>query len=188
MTGHELILGGQRSGKTQMAEARAIDWLHDEQHEVCVIATATLSDDDMCARIERHRAIRARTMPRAVCIEEPRELAQVIGAQSAPHRLLLVDCLTLWATNLLAPSVVGMDLAALGHPAWQQACLDLRSALMAAAGPVILVSGEIGLGCPPDSSAASDFVSAMGELHQAVAGACTRVTWAMAGQAIVVKG
>lgn len=187
MTKLELILGGQRSGKTQLAESRAIAWLDEPAHEACVVATATRSDDEMCKRIARHRDIRARTLPRATCIEEPRELASLIATQSQAHRLLLVDCLTLWATNLLAPELVGLEATPLDAAAWTQACHGLAEALKQARGPVVLVSGEISLGLRPAHGAALVFVDAMGELHQCLSSTCARVTWVVAGVAITVK-
>ncbi|MBK1686509.1 bifunctional adenosylcobinamide kinase/adenosylcobinamide-phosphate guanylyltransferase [Rubrivivax gelatinosus] len=186
--GHELILGGQRSGKTRRAERLAAAWLQTPGHEAVVVATATVSDDEMRVRIERHRADRAATLASAGCIEEPRELAAVITTQSAPHRLLVVDCLTLWLTNSLWPAIVGLDAPALDDAGFDAACDGLCAALRAAPGPVVLVSNETGLGPVPADAATRRWLDAQGRLHQAVAAACERVTLVVAGQALAVKG
>ncbi|MBK1614878.1 adenosylcobinamide-phosphate guanylyltransferase [Rubrivivax gelatinosus] len=184
---HELILGGQRSGKTRQAENRAIAWLRTPGHEAVVVATATVSDEEMAARIARHRADRAALLPRAGCVEEPRELAAVIRLHSAPQRLLVVDCLTLWLTNLLVPEAVGSSSPALDDTGWQAARADLCAALAAAPGPVVLVSTEIGLGSVPADAATRRYIDALGDLHREVGAACARVSWVVAGQALAVK-
>lgn len=185
--GHELILGGQRSGKTRRAEQLAAAWLATPGHEAVVVATATVSDDEMRRRIERHRADRAATLARAGCIEEPLAIAAVIAAQSAPQRMLVIDCLTLWLTNTLWPAIVGLDAPALDDAGFDAACRELCTALRAAPGPVVLVSNETGLGPVPADAATRRWLDALGQLHQAVAASCARVTLVVAGQALAVK-
>lgn len=176
---HELILGGQRSGKSRCAELRALAWLAaDPQRSATLIATARADDVEMRTRIERHRADRARAAPAMGTIEVPRELAAAIAEHSRPERLLVVDCLTLWLTQLLMPGdggvpVDGNDLDA--------ARTGLCRAVDTAPGPVLLVSNEIGLGVTPLGRETRRFVDEIGRLHQALAALCPRVTLMVAG-------
>ncbi|WP_138858280.1 bifunctional adenosylcobinamide kinase/adenosylcobinamide-phosphate guanylyltransferase [Inhella inkyongensis] len=179
----ELILGGARSGKSARAEARAAEWLAAAPgREAWLIATAHAGDEEMVARIARHREDRARRCPGLRTLEEPVALGACIRQHSAPERLLLVDCLTLWLSQALLPppGVAAQDLEAL------QA--DLLAALRAAPGPVVLVSNEIGLGLMPLQPEARAAVDALGRLHQQVAAVCERLTLMVAGQELRVKG
>lgn len=181
---HELILGGQKSGKSRSAEARAAAWLQAAPaHEATLVATALAGDEEMADRIHRHREERARRVPGLATVEEPRALADAVQRLSAPHRLLVVDCLTLWLTQQALP---------LHGPAADEAMLQaqrsaLCAALVGAPGPVVLVSNEIGLGVAPLSRPARQFIDALGLLHQAVAAVCSRVTLMVAGCPLVVK-
>lgn len=173
---HHLVVGGQRSGKSRHAEALARRWLAaDAGNEVAVVATATAWDDEMRARIARHQADRPAGM---ATVEEPLRLAHALREHAAPHRLLLVDCLTLWLTNWLMPVGGQVDEAA-----W----LAEREAVLAALGdiasPVVLVSNEIGWGVIPMSSEVRRFVDELGSLNQAVARCCGELTLMVAGQA-----
>jgi adenosylcobinamide kinase/adenosylcobinamide-phosphate guanylyltransferase len=181
---HELILGGQRSGKSRCAETRARDWLgQSPAHEALLIATAQAHDTEMHERIARHRADRAREVPGLATAEEPLDLGAALRRHAAPQRLLVVDCLTLWLTNLLMPwQGPGADDAALA--AARDAVL---AALRQASGPVVLVSNEIGLGLSPMTREARRFVDELGRLHQQVAAACADVTLMVAGLALAVK-
>jgi adenosylcobinamide kinase / adenosylcobinamide-phosphate guanylyltransferase len=181
---HELLLGGQKSGKSRCAEARAAAWLAaDAAHEATLIATAHAGDDDMAARIARHRADRARRVPGLATLEVPSALPEAIAAQSAPHRLLVVDCLTLWLTQALMPPP-GWPAGAPGWPVQEAALLQ---ALRAAPGPVVLVSNEIALGVIPLDPTLRRFLDTLGLLHQRVADGCSRVTLMVAGIALPVK-
>jgi len=181
---HELILGGQRSGKSRAAEARAAAWLQQPGHQAVLVATALAGDGEMRARIERHRADRARRVPALATVEEPLALANALQANDDPTRLVVVDCLTLWLTNLLMPLH--------GEPADEAALAAARDALVAqlarASGPVVLVSNEIGLGVSPLSGEARRFIDELGLLHQAVAAACPRVTLMVAGRELALPG
>lgn len=180
----ELILGGQKSGKSRRAEHLAAAWLaQDAGRGALLLATAQAHDAEMRARIERHRADRAARLPALRCVEEPLALAEAIARHSAPHMLLVVDCLTLWLTNRLmplGPPASGAELA----PAQD----DLLAALQTAAGPVVLVSNEIGLGVIPLSPEVRGFVDAMGALNQRVAAICDRVCFMAAGLPMMLKG
>jgi adenosylcobinamide kinase / adenosylcobinamide-phosphate guanylyltransferase len=180
---HELILGGARSGKSRAAESRAAAWLRGPLHEAALIATAQAADDEMCARIARHQADRAQSLPQLSLHEQPRELAAAIAALSSPRRMVVVDCLTLWCTNLRMP-LTGEPL---DEPAWSAHEAALIDALQQAAGPVVLVSNEIGLGVMPMGAQTRHFVDALGRLHQRVAGVCSRVTLLVAGLELPVK-
>lgn len=178
---HELILGGARSGKSRCAEARAAAWLAQPGHRATLLATAEAGDDEMQARIAQHRADRAARVPRLSTREEPLALPEALEAAEPTH-LLVVDCLTLWLTNLHLP-LHGTPLA--DAQAREHALL---TALAAARGPVVLVSNEIGLGVMPVSREARQFVDALGRLHQRVAALCARVTLMVAGIEMPVKG
>ena len=180
---HELILGGQRSGKSRCAESRAGAWLAASPgHSALFIATARALDDEMRARIARHRHDRAERLPAMATLEEPVALADALRAQAMPERLIVVDCLTLWLTNLLMPHGRPIDDAALAQA--RDALLD---ALHSAVQPIVLVSNEIGLGVAPLGADTRRFVDELGRLHQAVAAICSRVTLMVAGIEVAVK-
>ena len=182
---HELILGGQRSGKSRCAEGRARAWLADDPgRSVLLIATARALDDEMRERIARHRLDRAARVPAMATLEEPVALAEALRAHAKPQRLIVVDCLTLWLTNLVMPQRgEPLDDAALA--AARDAVID---ALRSATEPVVLVSNEIGLGVSPLGADTRRFVDELGRLHQAVAELCSRVTLMVAGIELAVKG
>jgi len=182
---HELILGGQRSGKSRCAEARTQAWLAgDPARSALLIATAQAFDDEMRSRIDRHRLDRAARLPAMSTLEEPVALADALRAHAKERRLIVVDCLTLWLTNLLMPQRgEPLDDAALA-----QARDALLEALHAAKEPVVLVSNEIGLGVSPLGAGTRRFVDELGRLHQAVAEACSSVTLMVAGIEVPVKG
>ena len=180
----ELVLGGQKSGKSRRAEQLAAAWLaRDARHGALLLATAQAHDAEMRARIERHRADRAARLPALGCVEEPLALAEAIARHSTPQTLLVVDCLTLWLTNRLMP--LGPPASAADLGAAQD---ELLAALQAAAGPVVLVSNEIGLGVIPLGAEVRVFVDAMGALNQRVAAVCERVCFMAAGLPMLLKG
>lgn len=181
---HELILGGARSGKSRAAESRAAQWLATPGRQALLVATALSGDAEMARRIARHQQDRAARVPQLACLElQGGDLAQAVQRQSTPQRLVVVDCLTLWLTQLLMPMQ--------GPPASdtqrEHAVQALVRAVGAAPGPVVLVSNEIGLGVLPLGAQTRHFVDALGWLHQALAAACDRVTLMVAGCALTVK-
>lgn len=187
----ELILGGQKSGKSRRAEALARRWLAaGGAHRAVLLATATASDAEMAARIGRHRQDRARNCPGLQCVEVPLQLPEAVGQHSVPDTLLVVDCLTLWLTNNLWPQ--GADTGA--EPALAVAMdaaprvAALQRAVAAAPGPLVLVGNEIGMGVIPMGPSVRAFVDALGQLNQAMAQACERVTLMVAGLPLRVKG
>ena len=164
-----LVLGGARSGKSRYAQQRA-EALAGER---VFVATAQALDAEMAERIARHRSDRG---DRWHTIEAPLALAPVIVAEASADRVLLVDCLTLWVSNLL-----------LADRPIEPAIAELRAALAAARGPVILVANEVGLGIVPDNALARRFRDAAGRVNQAVAAAADEVQFLAAGLPLTLK-
>ncbi len=190
----EFILGGQRSGKSRRAELLARDWLAQSPgHKAVMIATATAWDDEMVERIARHQQDRAERVPGMQTVEEPIELGEAIQTYSKPQTVVVVDCLTLWLTNLLMPheNTENSQKNLSKEAADQQIRAEAASLLIAikkASGPVIFVGNEIGLGVIPLGRETRDFVDALGRLNQEVAAACERVTFMAAGLPLTLKG
>ena len=185
----ELILGGQKSGKSRRAELLARDWLDlASTHQAVMVATAQAWDDEMRARIARHQADRAERVPGMRTVEEPLALAQAILAHSDANTLVVVDCLTLWLTNHLMPMHGNESPTAPTSHTVDAAVLPLTQAIAQAPGPVVLVGNEIGLGVIPMGAEVRAFVDALGRLNQQVALQCARVTLMVAGLPLHVKG
>ena len=184
----ELILGGQKSGKSRRAELLARSWLaQSPAHQAVLIATAQPWDDEMRERIARHQTDRAERVPGMQTVEEPLALGETLARYSQPQTLVVVDCLTLWLTNLLMPAENNEQNEAAAHAARAQVAMVLR-AIENAAGPVVLVGNEIGLGVIPLGRETRAFVDALGLLNQQVAQACQRVTFMAAGLPLTLKG
>ncbi|MBA3772542.1 MAG: bifunctional adenosylcobinamide kinase/adenosylcobinamide-phosphate guanylyltransferase [Ramlibacter sp.] len=182
----ELILGGQKSGKTARAETLAAAWLAQSPgHRAVYIATAQAWDDEMRERIDRHRRQRAIRVPGMATVEEPVELAQAIGRHSRADTLIVVDCLTLWLTARLMPAVAHAQPASPATAPTEGA--TIAGALRACAGPIVLISNEIGLGVIPMGQGVRAFVDALGGLNQQAAAACSRVTLMSAGLPLALK-
>jgi len=187
----ELILGGQKSGKSRRAELLARDWLaRSPEHRALLIATAEPWDDEMRARIARHQRDRTERVSGLATLEEPHDLAAVLRRESTAHTLLVVDCLTLWLTNWTMPagaeSMDSEQKQALAHN-WQAQAALFLIAIEQAPGPVVLVGNEIGLGVIPLGREVRAFVDALGQLNQQVAQACERVTLMAAGLPLTLK-
>ncbi|MEM7225299.1 MAG: bifunctional adenosylcobinamide kinase/adenosylcobinamide-phosphate guanylyltransferase [Pseudomonadota bacterium] len=162
-----LVLGGVRSGKSAYGEELALS-----QTGPCLyLATAEAGDQEMAARIARHKARRG---ARWRTVEEPLELVEALGRAEAGA--VLVDCLTLWLANLLG---AGRDPEQEGD--------KLAAALPGLAAPVIFVSNEVGLGVIPDNKLAREFVDRAGRLHQKLAREAQAVVFMVAGQPLHVK-
>jgi len=184
----ELILGGQKSGKSRRAELLARSWLaQSPAHRAVLIATAQPWDEEMRERIVRHQTDRAGRVPGMQTVEEPVLLAQALARHSQPHTLVVVDCLTLWLTNLLMPADKFKEKEAVAHDPSAQAAM-LLAAVQHAPGPLVLVGNEIGLGVIPLGRDTRTFVDALGRLNQDVAQACQRVTLMAAGLPLLLKG
>jgi len=168
----ELILGGARSGKSRLAEKLAAE----SGLAVSYIATSQALDGEMNGRIQQHRE---RRPAHWALVEEPLELAGVLVEQAGADKCLLVDCLTLWLTNLLM----------LDAPARLNAERDaLLECLAGLPGRIILVSNETGLGVVPLGELTRRYVDEAGWLHQALAERCSRVIFSVAGLPMVLKG
>lgn len=183
---HEFILGGQRSGKSRRAEEAARQWLSaGSSHRAVMVATGQARDDEMRERIARHQLDRAVRVPGMLTVEEPVALAAVLRRHGDPQTLIVVDCLTLWLTNLLMPTQAA---DALDEVAMIAAGETLCHAIADAPGPLVLVGNEIGLGVIPMGREVRQFVDALGRLNQRVAATCERVTLMAAGLPLVLKG
>ena len=158
-----LVLGGARSGKSRHAEHLAIA----SGLAPVYVATAQALDGEMAQRIAAHRARRGRAWR---TIEEPLDLVGVLQRECAPERIVLVDCLTLWLSNLM---VAGRDVLA--------ESARLVDALPGLAGPVLMVSNEVGQGVVPDNAMARQFVDHAGFLHQGIAERADAVVFMTAG-------
>ncbi len=168
----ELILGGARSGKSRLAERLATE----SGLAVTYIATSQPLDAEMSERIAHHRARRPTDW---ALVEEPLELASVLREHASAEQCLLVDCLTLWLTNLLMLD----DPARLAEE--RDALLECLAALP---GRVLLVSNETGLGVVPLGELSRRYVDEAGWLHQALAERCERVVFTVAGLPMILKG
>ena len=164
-----LVLGGARSGKSRYAEslieAHRGRWLY--------LATAEAGDAEMAARIAQHQARRGDGWE---TIEEPVELPAVLAQQVDGTTAVLVDCLTLWLSNLLG---TGADV--------EQRTEELVISLKSCAGTVVLVSNEVGLGIVPMNALSRSFVDHAGRLHQRIAEAADRVVFIAAGLPLQLK-
>ncbi|AVE04984.1 bifunctional adenosylcobinamide kinase/adenosylcobinamide-phosphate guanylyltransferase [Pseudomonas palleroniana] len=169
---HQLIIGGARSGKSRLAEKLATD----SRLPVIYIATSQPLDGEMSERVAQHRQ---RRPVHWGLIEEPVELARVLRENAAPGRCLLVDCLTLWLTNLLMLE----DAERLVHEREQ-----LLETLASLPGEIIFVSNETGLGVVPLGELTRRYVDEAGWLHQALAERCQRVVLTVAGLPLTLKG
>jgi len=167
----QLILGGVRSGKSRLAEEHALA----SGLAVTLIATATADDEEMRQRILHHQQRRPEAW---ALVEEPLALAAVLRAHAAPERCLLVDCLTLWLTNLLC----GDDPRRLEVE--RDALLDVLPELP---GRIILVGNETSMGIVPHGELTRRFCDEAGRLHQELARRCDRVILTVAGLPLVLK-
>jgi adenosylcobinamide kinase/adenosylcobinamide-phosphate guanylyltransferase len=167
-----LILGGARSGKSALAERLALA----STRPVVYIATAQARDGEMAERIAHHRTRRPAVW---LCVEEPLALAEVLRQHARADRCVLVDCLTLWLSNLLG------DADASRFERERAALLDTLPQLP---GEILLVSNEIGMGVVPLGELSRRFVDEAGRLHQALAAMCDRVIFVAAGLPLTLKG
>jgi len=163
-----LVLGGARSGKSRFAEQ-----LVEAEGGGLYLASAEAGDAEMAERIRRHQERRGNIWE---TIEEPLEIAATLVAKTQTDRPILVDCLTIWLSNLLG---AGRDPDAEGNA--------LVAVLRGLAGPVVLVSNEVGLGVVPDNPLARQFIDCAGRLNQVVAETADRVVLIAAGIPTTLK-
>ena len=172
ITCHTLVLGGIRSGKTALAEAQAAAL----PQPVVYVATATADDDEMASRISRHQATRPQAWG---LVEEPLNLAKVLQehGQHNPTPCLLIDCMSLWLSNLL-------------HGGGEQLQIQREAFLEqieAYPGPLVIVSNETGLGTIGMDPLTRKFCDELGWLNQTLAQRCQRVVMAIAGLPLILK-
>lgn len=164
-----LVLGGARSGKSRFAEElAAVSGL-----ARTYVATAEPYDDEMRERIAHHRARRDGTW---TTVDAPLDLPEALERACAPDRIVLVDCLTLWLSNVM-----------LAERDVERALDDLLAALARLAGPAILVSNEVGSGIVPDTRLGREFRDHQGRLNQRAAAIADRVTLVVAGLTLDLK-
>ena len=165
-----LVLGGARSGKSRFAEALVAAHVGRRVY----LATAEAKDSEMAARIREHRARRGVAW---VTVEEPLDLVAALSRERGGGSAVLVDCLTLWISNLMS---AGRDV-----PGEATRLVDSLPRLGA---PVVVVANEVGLGIVPDNALARRFRDEAGRLNQAVAAAAQRVYFLAAGLPMILKG
>lgn len=185
----QLILGGARSGKSQLAEARALDWASRCGADLFYVATAGIEDEEMARRIAHHQERRGAQWQ---LLEAPENLGEIIARyrahypvctepeQPEQHACLLVDCLTLWISNCLHKGT------------WlhqrEQLLLQVKAlAEKPSQVSLILVSNEVGSGVVPLGNLTRAFVDASGRLHQELAQICQQVTLVAAGLPLELK-
>lgn len=168
--GVTLVLGGARSGKSAFAERLVAG----SGLTPVYIATAQVFDDEMRQRIGHHRARRSDDW---LLVEEHDDLEGALTREATEGRALLIDCLTLWVTNLM-----------LAEADIRVRSFALLDALAAAVVPVVLVSNEVGLGIVPDNKMARQFRDEAGRLNQEVAAHAATVFFLAAGLPLKLKG
>jgi len=165
-----LILGGVKSGKSRYAENLATSISED----VTLIATATVLDDEMAVRVARHQEDRPASW---TTLEEPIHLGQVLRSINGAN-VVVIDCLTLWLTNLLMLENSG---------ALNQEIDDFEQAIKAFKYPLILVSNETNMGIVPLGDLSRQYCDQVGLLHQRLAAACDKVELIVAGLPVLLK-
>jgi adenosylcobinamide kinase/adenosylcobinamide-phosphate guanylyltransferase len=166
-----LILGGAKSGKSAYAEKLVV--IHPAPH--IYVATAQAFDEEMASRVQTHQKRRIRSWETVEC---PLELVRTLGEFQGREQAVLVDCLTLWLTNLLLRTPVQPP---------EEAVSDLVKCLQVVDYPLFLVSNEVGGGIVPDNSLARRFRDLAGFANQQLAAACRAVTLVVAGLPLRLK-
>ena len=168
-----LILGGARSGKSRYAQSLAA-----RAERVLFLATATPADDEMRSKIARHRADRQNeNLAHWTILEEPIALAEPLNRYGLQHDLILIDCLTLYAANLLA----------LTPEARTQNLESFYATLITPPAPILLVSNEVGSGIVPEYPSGRQYRDLLGEVNQRVASLATEAVLLTAGLPITLK-
>jgi len=164
-----LVIGGARSGKSAHAEAL----IEESGLTPVYLATATAGDGEMTERIRQHQERRGDTWN---TVEEPLDLVSALKAVSSAESAVLVDCLTLWLSNLMTLS---RDV--------EQETASLTAAFPSLTGPVVFVTNEVGLGIVPANELAREFRDHAGRLNQAIAAKADRVTMMVSGLPMPLK-
>jgi len=171
MARHILVLGGARSGKTSFAERLAMQYGSSPAY----LATAEALDSEMAERVQTHQRQRE---GRFVTIEQPLALAETLRAAASHHDVVLVDCITLWITNMLGAGENVAD----GIEEVVTTLREMESTM------TIFVSNEVGLGIVPDNAMARHFRDLAGSAHQRLAAICSDVYFVAAGLPVTLKG
>lgn len=191
-----LILGGSRSGKSRLAQELAEFFIEDRGKDRggdsggraqggLFIATARALDGEMRRRIEQHRRDRKGDIWHTV--EEPLDPARVISGRGENHSVILLDCITLWLSNLLLEGDrEGVSLE--GRDEISSILGPLKTAVTTCQAPVIMVSNEVGMGIVPGDSLSRRFRDLAGLVNQALAALCDSVIFCAAGLPMVLKG
>jgi adenosylcobinamide kinase/adenosylcobinamide-phosphate guanylyltransferase len=169
MSAH-LVIGGARSGKSNFAQKLA----QAQGNDVIIIVTAEILDAEMAARVDKHRAERPAHWR---VIEAPLDLPQAIRSACADDSFVLVDCLTLWLSNILCTQAETLE----------QRMDELCEAVKQASGKLVLVSNEVGWSIVPENALARAFRDQQGRLNQRIAALCEQVTLVAAGLPLVLK-
>lgn len=167
----QLILGGARSGKSRLAEKIALE----SGLNVIYIATAQPLDEEMQERILHHQESRPREWQ---VIEEPLYLSEKLQEIDAQNQLILIDCLTLWMSNLLLQDASELQMSQ---------CQKLLTILPNLKSEIILVSNETGLGVVPMGNISRKFIDESGRLHQQIGQIAQKVVFCIAGFPIILK-
>ena len=179
----ELIIGGARSGKSLLAEQRA----QSSGLRVVYLATAQALDGEMARRVAHHRERRPTDWG---CVEEQIHLAARLREIAAPDTCVLVDCLTLWLSNLLFAGLAAQQAEAgeaIACPLFREQTSALIETLPTLPGRIILVSNEVGWGIVPMHPVSRLFADEQGRLNQRVAAVCDQVTLVAAGLPLTLK-
>jgi len=171
----ELVLGGARSGKSGYAQDCAID----NKQPILLIATATADDEEMQQRIKLHQQTRPSDI---AVIEEPLQLSNTLQAHCNTEKTIIVDCLTLWLSNLLLQDETDLE-----NSFEYKALINNLELLSQAKANIYLVSNEVGMGIIPLGKLNRIYCDAVGHLHQAIAKHAQRVTLMVAGLAHSIK-
>ncbi|MHB8884097.1 MAG: bifunctional adenosylcobinamide kinase/adenosylcobinamide-phosphate guanylyltransferase [Methylovirgula sp.] len=164
-----LVLGGARSGKSRYAQTLA----ENSGKTPVLLATATAGDAEMAARIAKHKADRGTLWQ---VVEEEIDVARVLRREAAADKIIVVDCLTLWLSNLMLRS----------HDI-ESHCDALAQAVSQLAGPAAFVSNEVGFGIVPESGLGRAFRDEQGRLNQRLACVCDAVVLVAAGLPLQLK-
>jgi adenosylcobinamide kinase/adenosylcobinamide-phosphate guanylyltransferase len=168
------VIGGCRSGKSTYALQTAENINGDKK---MFVATCLPQDEEMAQRVARHQKERGQYW---MTIEEPLYLPEVISEHGPNADVMLIDCLTLWVSNLLMKTA--------DETKWEEIVSQLVDALKTASCPLVVVSNEVGAGIVPENKLARQYRDIIGRVNQAVAKTAGKVVWMVAGIPVVVKG
>ncbi len=167
-----LVIGGCRSGKSRQAMVLA----EAASRRRIFVATCVAEDREMAVRVARHQAERDASWQ---TVEEPADLVGVLDRWDAADRVMVVDCLTLWTSNLLGAGLADADI--------ENRASELALRLEKTRGSVILVTNETGAGIVPEHPLARRFRDLAGLVNQRIAAACGQVVWMVAGIPVTIK-